>query len=210
MLVIGVCSTKVGLRWLLFLTGTHYCITLWYRWTFFLHVCIYVCLSILCVHAGMPLTLCGDQRTTCRNWFSPSTLWALGMEVRLSGLAASAFTQWAISPPKQCFKRQDCRRKPGMCAYVCSLVCARLCVCTYICTYASGRKKEWLVPCKVPAMIIPRASELSHALNCVHCMWNTPFSAGCFVCCRGVVLGWSVSHLSSSIFCDVLTWDVLD
>lgn len=51
---------------------------------------------------------------------------------------------------------------------------------------------------------------LTRRLNCVNCMRSTPFPVGCFVCCKGVVLGWCVSHLSSGIFCDVLTWDMLD
>lgn len=40
---------------------------------------------ILCVGTDTPLCACG-QRTTCRNWLCPSTIWVLGIQLQLSGL----------------------------------------------------------------------------------------------------------------------------
>lgn len=40
--------------------------------------------------------------TMCGRWFS-STMWILGIELRSLGLAASAFTCWAILSPNFCF-----------------------------------------------------------------------------------------------------------
>lgn len=44
-----------------------------------------------------PQHACRDQRTSFRSAFSPSTIWVLGTELRLSDLVASPFTCWAIS-----------------------------------------------------------------------------------------------------------------
>lgn len=41
--------------------------------------------------------VCGDQKTTCRNQFPPSTMWIPGTVFRPSDLAASSFTFWAIA-----------------------------------------------------------------------------------------------------------------
>lgn len=46
----------------------------------------------------MPQLTSGGQRTGCGNRSSHSTMWATGFELRLSVLAASAFTHGAISP----------------------------------------------------------------------------------------------------------------
>ena len=43
----------------------------------------------------VPWFMCGSQRTS---FGSPSTMEVLGIEVRLSGLAASAFTWWTLLP----------------------------------------------------------------------------------------------------------------
>lgn len=40
----------------------------------------------------MPWRLYGGQRTTCRSWFSPFTVWVLGIKPGSSGLVASTFT----------------------------------------------------------------------------------------------------------------------
>lgn len=46
----------------------------------------------VCMHACVHIVAhCGCQRTTCRNWFSPSTVCLPGVELRLSGLVASPF-----------------------------------------------------------------------------------------------------------------------
>lgn len=39
----------------------------------------------------------GSQNTVWWTWFSPSTMWGPGMELRLSNLVMSIFTCWAIS-----------------------------------------------------------------------------------------------------------------
>lgn len=54
------------------------------------HMCVCVSLSVfayMCaqVHHGMSM----ETRTTCRNWFSWSTMWIRGKELRLSGLIAN-------------------------------------------------------------------------------------------------------------------------
>lgn len=51
-------------------------------------VCVYI---DLCRYQGV-------QRTTCKSWFSPSTVCVPGIEVRSVGLTASAFTHGAILP----------------------------------------------------------------------------------------------------------------
>lgn len=58
-------------------------------------------LFILCVHVCMHTGWCTreDQRTTWRSKFSPSTMWILEMDQRMSGLAEGAFTCWANSLP---------------------------------------------------------------------------------------------------------------
>lgn len=54
-----------------------------------------VCASTVCV----PQCARGCQRTTCRGWFSPSTMWVLGLKSdRFSGSAASTLIHWDILP----------------------------------------------------------------------------------------------------------------
>lgn len=36
------------------------------------------------------------QRTNCGSWLLPSTMWVMGIEFRLSGFSAKAFTHWAV------------------------------------------------------------------------------------------------------------------
>lgn len=60
--------------------------------------CAYVC---MCMHFHTQLCLyhcvCGDERTTCSTWFSPSTGQGPGIELRSSDMAASDLIYWAIS-----------------------------------------------------------------------------------------------------------------
>lgn len=51
----------------------------------FLYFIICVCLG---VGALVPWCVYGSQGTACRNWFSPFTMWFLGIEHRSSGLMA--------------------------------------------------------------------------------------------------------------------------
>lgn len=50
----------------------------------------------MCIRQGggggehMPDHVCGDQRIACLGWFSPPTVWVLGIELEL-GLVADAF-----------------------------------------------------------------------------------------------------------------------
>ena len=52
-----------------------------------LYLFIYLC---VCMHVDsyIPQHVCGCQRTTCRNWFSPLTTWAPRVNLKFSGLAA--------------------------------------------------------------------------------------------------------------------------
>lgn len=50
--------------------------------------CVYMC---VCSEHG-------SHRIAWRKWFSPSTTWDLGIELRKSNLAASTFVRWAILP----------------------------------------------------------------------------------------------------------------
>lgn len=54
----------------------------------------------MCVCAGMhmPRIPCGRQETTLGSWYSPATSWDLGIELRSSGLCASAPACWTIPP----------------------------------------------------------------------------------------------------------------
>lgn len=44
-----------------------------------------------------PRLACGSQRTMCRNWFSPSTKWILGMELRSSVSGESRYLLNSVS-----------------------------------------------------------------------------------------------------------------
>lgn len=75
-------------------------------------LCVYVCTHTSgCVHASsclhvcvcmcelyMPMGTCGDQRTVYESQLSPSTVFVLGIELRLSALVEKIFTCWAILP----------------------------------------------------------------------------------------------------------------
>lgn len=54
-----------------------------------------VCVYFLWTYAHLPKCLCKDRRATYWSWFS-SSLWILGIERRLSGLAVNSLTRWAI------------------------------------------------------------------------------------------------------------------
>ena len=64
-------------------------------------LCIYlfkfICLFsvFVCAYSHATVHVCGCQRTTCRNWFSP-TICILGIKLRSLGLALSTYTRWAI------------------------------------------------------------------------------------------------------------------
>lgn len=60
-----------------------------------------VCACVNVVYVHLYVYACGGQRITCREQFSPSTLWAAEMELRSSVLMANAFTHslWASFPP---------------------------------------------------------------------------------------------------------------
>lgn len=57
---------------------------------------VFTCLFIVCTH--IPWHMGKWQKTTLGNWFSPSTIWVPGTELRSLGLIASTFTYWAILP----------------------------------------------------------------------------------------------------------------
>lgn len=64
-----------------------------------MHTCHGVCVcAYTCVHAYMHQSVCGGYRTVFKSWCFPCTTWGPGMELRLAGLAASAFTHRAVSP----------------------------------------------------------------------------------------------------------------
>lgn len=45
----------------------------------------------------MSWCVCGDQRSTWRSQFSPSTMWVIGIKLSLLDLTASTITYWGIS-----------------------------------------------------------------------------------------------------------------
>lgn len=55
------------------------------------YVCIYACVHMrVCMHVFLCVCVCsyvrtplGDQRTTCENWFSPSTAWVPRIQLKL-------------------------------------------------------------------------------------------------------------------------------
>ena len=61
-------------------------------------LCIYsfkfICLFsvFVCAYSHATVHVCGCQRTTCRNWFSP-TICILGIKLRSLGLALSTYTR---------------------------------------------------------------------------------------------------------------------
>lgn len=72
-----------------FYAGIHITLTVFF---YILFVCVQV-------HVGecVPWCMFEGQRTTCRSWFCPPTMWVPVITLRSSGLSAGAFTQWAIS-----------------------------------------------------------------------------------------------------------------
>lgn len=61
----------------------------------FIYLCVCMCLL---AHACVSCCVCGGQSAVSRNQFSFSTVWVPGIKSKTPGVA-SAFTQWAISPP---------------------------------------------------------------------------------------------------------------
>lgn len=55
-----------------------------------------------CAEVRVRRSVCGGPSTTYMSWFSPSTVWVPGLELRLAGLVAVICTSWAI-PPAQWF-----------------------------------------------------------------------------------------------------------
>lgn len=53
------------------------------------------------------LCVCGGQRKAPRSRFSSLTMWVLSSELRSSGVAASPFTHWDISPTLLIFCFED-------------------------------------------------------------------------------------------------------
>lgn len=65
---------------------------------------------LFCECAVLSWHECGSQRTTRRSEFSLSTRWAPGLELKSSGLVASALTHQAISPaPPAEFSKENLR-----------------------------------------------------------------------------------------------------
>lgn len=63
------------------------------------------------IHMCTPQCTYRSQKTICTSHFSPSTMWILGVEPRLSDLSASAFTHGAVSPaPNSIFNKAGCTR----------------------------------------------------------------------------------------------------
>lgn len=58
----------------------------------YIYVYIYICKNV-------PQHTCGVQKTACRSWFSFSTMCIPGMELRVTGLAASNFFYLITSSP---------------------------------------------------------------------------------------------------------------
>lgn len=58
----------------------------------------------VCMHTHIPWHTCDGQRATCRSCFFLSTMWFPEVKLRSAGLAASAFTHWAMCGPQFCCK----------------------------------------------------------------------------------------------------------
>lgn len=58
----------------------------------------YIYLFSVYVHVGGTSDTCGGQKATYKSWLVPSTMWARGIKCRSSGLVASDFTHWVMSP----------------------------------------------------------------------------------------------------------------
>lgn len=65
---------------------------------FYVYIYTYICIC-MCMRVGMSLPWCtgGGERTTCRIQFSSSSLWVLGIELKLLGLTSSTL----LASPKQ-------------------------------------------------------------------------------------------------------------
>lgn len=68
-------------------------------------MCVCMCLCVrICVHVLTYAYICESQRTTWRNQFSPSPMWALRNHwTQVVGLLASACIHWAIWPTHSWF-----------------------------------------------------------------------------------------------------------
>lgn len=63
---------------------------------------LFLCICLFHVHADKqactwPWPEGGGQKTTFQSQFSPSTMWVMGIKLRWTGWAASAFIYWTIS-----------------------------------------------------------------------------------------------------------------
>lgn len=71
-----------------------------HNWTtFFLKPFTYLCGGGGILHMSMLWYMCRGWKTTCRSQFSPLTMWASGIKLRLSYLTASSLTNWVILLP---------------------------------------------------------------------------------------------------------------
>lgn len=59
---------------------------------------LFVCLCVLCSHVWLPPCAYEGQKTHCLGWFSASSIWLPGIELRSSALTSSSFIGRAISP----------------------------------------------------------------------------------------------------------------
>lgn len=79
------------------------------------------CVYDVCVGICMPQYSCGDQRTTCWSWFSPSITWISGTKLRSSYLAQMSSVMVRDEPSYQLWRISLCSTKHHSC---CSLHCA--------------------------------------------------------------------------------------
>lgn len=87
--------------------------------TNFSHVCAPTWL--IHMHLMMPWYTWSGQRATRENQLSPSIMWAWGIELGSSGLAASAFTNWAFPLAQKPFFKYEVIRGFLLCSKVCYL-----------------------------------------------------------------------------------------
>lgn len=72
--------------------------------------------ACICVGIHMAKYPC-VSRTSCRSWFSPSTMWVPGHQVEVISLVGSTFALWPISPV-HIFCRHHLKRAQGpLCSF---------------------------------------------------------------------------------------------
>lgn len=106
-----------------------------YAHTYIVIFLIYEKIKLL-LFRGVYIHLCStsqSQKTTCRNQFSPSTLWVLGIKLKL---VASTVTHWIL--PWLMYSHRVLYLFTFVCGGVCVLLCGSMCVWEYAQGHVGG------------------------------------------------------------------------